>query len=205
MGQHGGSSWGRRTRTSTQPGQSRWTCPLVEPPMEPSTGVEPVTPVWKTGMSPWTPRRHACPSPGSNGQPPVLHAGALPSELEGPGKSNVDKPGFEPGTFALPRRRATRLRHKPIPPGRRKRAPATGLSDMPSTVEFSRHRATSVLGPRRGDRTRTCSLRFWRPLLNLLSYTPRKKVLPYNEKPPGPHAGWAASGSAVAYRRHRWA
>ena len=70
----------RGIRTPTGPGLGRPPLPLgyrgmvergiAEPGIaEPSTGVEPVTPVWRTGMSPWTPRRPdgACPSSDSNG------------------------------------------------------------------------------------------------------------------------------------------
>lgn len=44
---------------------------------------------------------------------------------------------------------------------------------------------------RMGGRTRTHYLRFWRPPCNLL-HLAHMKLLPYNEKPPGPCAGRAA-------------
>lgn len=44
---------------------------------------------------------------------------------------------------------------------------------MPSTVDLSKHNTTSSLaGVSRGDRTRTCNTRLWRPLLYQLNYTP---------------------------------
>jgi hypothetical protein len=58
---------------------------------------------------------------------------------------------------------------------------------MPSTVEFSTHiaagRGRGLAS--RGDRDRTCNLRFWRPLLSRLSYTPRCRCCA-TRKPPYP-------------------
>lgn len=48
----------------------------------------------------------------------------------------------------------------------------------------------------RGDRARTCYLRFWRPPLYLVSYTPMSSCR-WNEKAARSLFGWAASRFAL--------
>jgi hypothetical protein len=71
---------------------------------------------------------------------------------------------------------------------------------MPSTVEFSILEPAGRRWPRaarRGDRTRTCKRRLWRPLRYQLRHTPMK-LLSGKEKPPGPWSGRAARRARFA-------
>ena len=73
---------------------------------------------------------------------------------------------------------------------------------MPSAVEFS---TTDPIDPKvresRGDRIRTRSRRFWRPVLNQLSYTPMTDYSPYKKMPPGPCMGGRRRRFRVIYVR----
>ena len=131
----------------------------------------------------------------SNPGPPVCRTGALPTapqaHASGAGESNPACPGPRPGPVTEP--------VTPEVPGRRRTMPPTGPHiDAIHCGVLNTPVSRDRLGTRRGDRTRICSRRFWRPLLNQLSYTPRKEALPYNEKPPGPGAGLGGSGKLVA-------
>jgi hypothetical protein len=126
---------------------------------------------------------------GRTEKPPELNRALYQPELDGHG---VDLPGIEPGTSALPRRRATdcatspyvrdrgieprmscsqsrRVNQLPRPGYARPAAsvtPPVGLPCMPSTVEFSTISPTGPkAGDRRGDTIRTCDTRVWNPLL----------------------------------------
>ena len=163
-------------------------------------------------------------SPGVEPGPAGLRPAALPVTPRG---HDVDQPGLEPGTFALPERRATRLRHKPINPARegagrynvgsRGVEPRTswsqtrpghraGRSRLPGRRPACRRRPGFVYAihcgvlnvrgrrpkpgmVRRGDRTRTCNARLWRPLLYQLNYTPMAGVVPQRKSRPYPDAG----------------
>jgi hypothetical protein len=67
---------------------------------------------------------------------------------------------------------------------------------LPSTVElprcFAAGRSRGMV--RRGDRTRTCSLRFWRPLLFQLSYTPRCRAIQRKRRPVPVRVGGISAG-----------
>lgn len=111
--------------------------------------------------------------PDSNRGPLLCQSSALPAAPQahesGTGESNPALPGPRPGPVTAP----------VVPDAGRHRAhscPGRRNCFMPSTVEFSTHVRRRLTGARvrRGDRTRTCSLRFWRPLPYQLGHTPRK-------------------------------
>lgn len=105
----------------------------------------------------------------------------------------VDPPGLEPGTPTLPRWCATSCATGPYAapapggPGAACMFPGRPAADrqwsgfhMPIPLWKCqwwcrvRPRIRGAFRLRRGDRARTCYLRFWRPALNLLSFAPMK-------------------------------
>jgi hypothetical protein len=139
--------------------------PLAElPPAKVSSpGVEPGPAGLQPAALPLTPKGPAWRSGESNPGPSVCRTDALPTELQ-PHETRRE-PGNRTPRFLAPNQ---------------VRSPSRSFPKMPSAVEFSMwsHVPAACWGMmvRRGDRTRTCSLRFWRPTLNQLSYTPIGKT-----------------------------
>lgn len=79
--------------------------------------------------------------------------GCEPGVLTGLNYSPVDLPGFEPGTFCLPDRRATSLRHKPIERNEKGRSPLPVAANAATlctatTRRMPENRTLLMLGPR---------------------------------------------------------
>ena len=161
--------------------------------VERKQGIEPWSLPWRGSALPLcynrvsaeAPLCDAYPSSGSNGEPPGLQPGALPSELDGPAHSLVDLRGFEPWTSAMPRRCApTALQaHRPGPenrtryvllpkqagqpaPSPRMRQPRRPYAGTPAAGKHAIHcgRVKEQL-VRKGDRIRTRNIRCWKPAL----------------------------------------
>ncbi len=90
---------------------ARWERSEVE---EPSAGVEPATPVWRTGMSPWTPRRHESGTGESNPSFPsarrygvptglhnAIHCGVLKTQRRRTCRGRAGAAGFEPAAVGF--------------------------------------------------------------------------------------------------------
>jgi hypothetical protein len=157
----------------------------------------------RTSRCATTAAMNAYPSSGSNGEPPGLQPGALPSELDGSdtpvwtcGESNPGPPPCRGG--ALP------LRHKPIVRGPRielgmSSSQSRRVSQLPRPECANRRRLADeaptaatchplwtcqITVVRKGDRNRTCNIRFWRPALWTVELHPQGRKR--NAALPGP-------------------
>jgi hypothetical protein len=151
---------------------------------------------------------------------PSLGRGAVALALiaAATGLDDQDVHRIPPPTSAVPRRRATDCATSPYVGNARVERAASwsqtrpghraGRSRSPGTppicgggrasyaihcgiFNHQCHSARKCAGQSRGDRTRTCNLRFWRPPRYQLRHAPMR-LLCYNEKPPDPWSGWAA-------------
>ena len=81
------------------------------PARERVMGIEPTYPAWKAGVLPLNYTRMKCPVPESNQRHEDFQSSALPTELT---RHKIAGVGFEPTTFGLWARRASRLLHPAI-------------------------------------------------------------------------------------------
>jgi hypothetical protein len=104
---------------------------------------------------------------GSNRRPRVCRTRALPAA---PQAQDVRDPRIELGVSCSQSRRVNHLPR----PGRPDTVDAALACHAIHCGVLNVHVPPACWAVRRGDRTRTCNLRFWRPALNQLSYTPMR-------------------------------